>query len=132
MKSAVELVRERYREDHYTPKTSDYTLVEVNDGYVFDENLTIKQNKKMIEDWNSKVRAERKRFTNDLRDLEEKLMYDLGEALNTDYKIHPELGVKVVRMAYGRYHSNMEGFFEELEFLADVVTTALNNGGVKA
>lgn len=121
----VDDVITKYEQGEYSVDRRDYKLTKLASDYVFDEDLTIKANRKLIEKHNSEVEQDLKRFREDTLSLDEKLLQELGLALSSKYELSENVGIHIARMAYDKYHGNMSVFFEEAEYLSDVVVKVL-------
>lgn len=121
----VDDVITKYERGEYNVDRSDYKLTKLASDYVFDEDLTIKVNRQLIEKYNLEVEQDLKRFREDTLSLDEKLIQELGLALSSKYELSDNVGIHIARMAYDKYHGNMSVFFEEAEYLSDVVVKVL-------
>lgn len=121
----VDDVITKYERGEYNVDRSDYKLTKLASDYVFDEDLTIKVNRQLIEKYNLEVEQDLKRFREDTLSLDEKLIQELGLALSSKYELSDNVGIHIARVAYDKYHGNMSVFFEEAEYLSDVVVKVL-------
>ena len=120
-------IREKYNNGDYTHK---YTiLVEVSADHVFDENLSIKANREMIEEHNRKVREQRAENRAKQIELERQMRSDVVGYIVEQYELNRKQAEHVEQWVYGEHHSFMGDYFFNIDELADFAETLIKLGG---
>ena len=78
------------------------------DGHVFDEDLTVKQNRQMLEDYNHNRQAQLDVRKQNENRAHRHFEFDLRLVLVTDYALNQPQAEKIVAVAYEEGHS--EGY----------------------
>jgi hypothetical protein len=93
--------------------------------YVFDENLTIKENKKKIEEHNAEIeRLKKEKFAKNA-ELSRKLTNDVIEYLMGEYGFTRKQAEKVQNYIYTEKHAFMYDYFSAVDDIATFVSEVL-------
>lgn len=128
---SVEIVERRYdcgayKEEYFRPEIW-------RENHIIDENLTIKENRRLIEEHNNeqrKLAEEIKKKNTQINiafreDLIQAVKYDTEFYLYGNATINEEIAEKIFNKIYSNYHSCMTDFFiylkEECEYIAKII-----------
>ena len=109
-------IREKYNNGGYTYKVD--IPKKVKPDHVFDEELSVKRNRELVEEHNQKVdelRAEAQRQQNLLH---WQLTDDVINYIITNYELNPVQARKVERFVYQEHHSFMCDYFSYIDTYA--------------
>lgn len=95
------------------------------DSYVFDENLTIKENKQKIQEHNANVEAMKKEKRDKNAELSRKLTNDVIEYLIGEYGFTRKQAEKVQNYVYIEKHAFMCDYFASIDDIATFVCEVL-------
>lgn len=96
-------------------------------SYVFDENLTIKENKRMIEEHNAKVDALKKEKFEKNAALARQLTQDVIDYLVGEYGFTPKQAQKIQNYIYTEKHSFMSDYFSAIDDIASFVSDVIES-----
>ena len=87
----------------------------LKDGYIFDENKTVKENREMLEDYNNKRQIIVNNNVQGHTKMNQKLREDVIATLMDDYGISRAKAVFVENICYEKYHSSFSDYFCYIE-----------------
>lgn len=108
--------------DAYRNGEYNYTgevIKPVADGHIFDENLSVKRNREMVEEQHELAKASRTLYQAESAALDRKLNDDIEAALMEEYEITAPVAALVRGYAYQQWHSCMHDMFANLPELAE-------------
>lgn len=94
----------------------------VKEGHVFDENLSVKRNREMVQEWNENVDATVKAHRERQGALYQKFTNDVVNYLMGVYGFNELQARKIEGYVYAEKHSFMSDYFGFLDEFADVVS----------
>ena len=94
-------------------------------SYVFDENLTIKENKQRIEEHNANIEALKKEKRDKNAELSRKLTNDIIEYLIGEYGFTRKQAEKIQNYVYIEKHAFMCDYFSAIDDIATFVSEVL-------
>lgn len=98
------------------------TLMKVGENHIFDEDLTVRQNREMAKKHNEAVLAQHKARMSAQADLDEKFKQDYIDCMKAEsVLITTEIAEKIYEKAYADKHSCMSDFFYYIEELFELV-----------
>ena len=112
-------IRERYNNGHYTCNME--IPAKVSRHYVFDENLSVKRNREMVEEHNKKVESMKKEKQNKQAELYSQLTNDVVTYIVDSYNMSKEQARIVERFVYTEKHSFMNDYFSYIDEVAYMV-----------
>lgn len=99
----------------------------LKDTYVFDENLSVKANKEMVEKHNDEIKNKKKEYKEETDRLNEEFDSDVTNAIMNDYRFSEEIAQKVFSIAYREGHSSGRyEFLNWVETFGDFASDILN------
>ena len=123
MYKSIDTIRQDYNDGAYHNNTPYRKKVPV--GHIFDEELSVRANREMVEAHNQEVEA----FNNNLRkienDLFKKLTEDVIQYLMDTYDFPRKVAELVEGRAYSDKHSCMSDYFYYVDELADIVSDCI-------
>ena len=109
----IEQVKMNYMSGEYTIDFSIFHTVYLDNGYVFDENKSVKWNREKVREFNQNVPAEIQK--------DEEFKSDCIRAIRDDYNFGKGTANKIFVYCYAKYHSNMYEFFDNVEDIAELM-----------
>lgn len=97
----------------------------VKDGHVFDENLSVKRNREMVQEWNENVDKLTKEHRARQGALYQKFTNDVVNYLMSVYRFNELQARKIEGYVYAEKHSFMSDYFGFLDEFADVVQSII-------
>ena len=94
-------------------------------SHVFDENLTIKENKRLIEEHNASIEAMKKEKVAKNAELSRKLTQDVIDYLVGEYGFTEAQAQKVQNYVYIEKHAFMGDYFSAIDDIAGFVSEVL-------
>lgn len=110
-----------YRCDMEIPKM-------VKEGYVFDENLSVKRNREMVAEHNQNVERMRKEKNNRQNKLCEQLTKDVVDYIANNYDMNEAQARIVEGYVYKEKHSYMSDYFCCVDDVAQMVESVIKAG----
>jgi Skp family chaperone for outer membrane proteins len=95
------------------------------DNHVFDEDLTIKENRRRVAEHNAKVDELREAYQEEHAKREKQLHKDVVDYIVDCYYMSEEQAVLIENYVYDKYHSCMYDYFVEVDDLADFVKSVI-------
>ena len=115
----IEVIREKYNNREYSHNI-EYGK-KLPENYVFDEELSVRRNREMVEEHNARVEAEKKEAYAKQAELEKKLTHDVCRYITENYDISYELAVKIQQFCYTEKHHDMYEYFDYIDTIAEFV-----------
>ena len=95
--------------------------------HIFDEELSVRRNREMVEEHNERVELLRKESYNIQAELDKQLSHDICCYITeTYYNISYEVAVKIKRFCYTYWHSDMVVFFNYIDVVSNFVDNLLS------
>lgn len=82
----------------------------LSENYIFDENLSVKENRKMVEDHNQKIKDEKQKYRNETIRITDKFHKDVVDYLIQNFKLNKAQAELILSNAYADGHS--DGYYE--------------------
>ena len=98
----------------------------VREGHVFDENLSVKRNREMVEEHNANVERMQDEKWRIQGELSRKLTNDVVEYLMGTYDFTRKQAERVQSYVYTERHSYMGDYFSALDAIASMVSDVLD------
>lgn len=117
----IEQVKMNYMAGKYTIDFSIFHTTYLDNGYVFDENKSVKWNREQVKEFNRGVPAEIRRCREAQIQKDEEFKSDCIRAIRNDYNFGDSTASKIFVYCYAKYHSNMYEFFDNLEDIAELM-----------
>lgn len=117
-------IREKYNNGDYTHKHA--ILVELPVEHVFDENLSVKTNREMLEEYNCKIREQRAENRAKQAALDKQLHDDVINYLVNAYCFNKAQATLIERWVYTEHHSFMCDYFNNIDTMADFADDLIN------
>jgi hypothetical protein len=116
----------KYLEGYYT-YTSDMNVPQkVSSDHVFDEDLSVRRNREMVEEHNQKVDEIKAEIRKKQSDLNKQLSLDVAEYIVENYGLTFDQAKLVESFVYIELHSNMHEYFAAIDTYAEFADTLLN------
>ena len=112
-------ISEKYHNGEYTHHIKYGN--KVADNYVFDEDLSVRRNREMVEEHNARVEAEKKEAYAKQAELYKKLTHDVCCYITENYDISYELATKIQQFCYTEKHHDMYAYFDYIDTIAEFV-----------
>ena len=125
MKDIMEIF-EDYKAGLYYPNNRDYQTSPLPENHVFDENLSVKENRERVKAHNEHCKEEAARRVKDSLDLMAKMHNDVVEYLQEEHSLSLAQARLIESRAWNKYHSCIHDFFIEVEELATWAKTLLS------
>ena len=93
------------------------------DSYVFDEDLSVKENRRMVKENNKKVLEARKEFDEQENMIRSRFEFSLLEAIEKEANISSAKAVIIFNMAYREGHS---GGYNDIVSIAEKLVNLIN------
>lgn len=111
----------------------DYTChieipAKLKDGYVFDENLSVKRNREMVVEYNKEIDEARKENNRKQAELYKQFTNDIVEYILDSYDMSEEQARIVERFVYNEKHSFMCDYFSYIDEVAYMVEDIVRVG----
>ena len=118
----------KIRADYYAGKYTanvETKLAKVREDYVFDENLSVKQNREMAIEHNKNVDVMRREICERQNALSAKLTNDVVHYIIETYNVSKVVANKIERFVYNEKHAFMCDYFSYIDVIADLVEEAI-------
>lgn len=116
----IEQVKMQYMMGKYDIDFSAFNTTYLDNGYVFDENKSVKWNREQVKEFNRGVPAEIRRRKEAQIQKDEEFKSDCIRAIRDDYNFGEGTANKIFVYCYAKYHSNMYEFFDNVEDIAEL------------
>lgn len=116
-------IREKYNNGDYMYKME--IPLKIHDGYIFDENLSVKRNREMVAEHNRKVSDMQKEKMMKQNELFCKLTEDVVEYIVDTYNINKRQAYFIESFVYTEKHAFMSDYFSYIDEVAEMVENIL-------
>jgi hypothetical protein len=113
----IDEIRRKYNDGGYTYKKTIPAKVRLD--HVFDDELSVKRNRELVQEHNNKVDRLQRDKTKRQTELNEQLTNDVVEYIMAYYSLTEEQAKIVENFVYQHYHSSMSDYFCYIDVLAD-------------
>ena len=120
----INKIRNDYNKGYYSYVES--IPLRVSEDHVFDENLSVKENRRMVEEYNENIRRQRLKMRDKQNELYRKLTNDINDYLMETYSFNEKQAQIVNAYTYTKYHAFMEEFFNNIDSVAEMVESVIN------
>lgn len=101
------------------------------EGYIFDEEKSVKWNKAHVVEENKRIAQAVKDYHEDSNRLAKTFTEDIIIALNSEYNLSCKIAKEIEARVYTEKHHNMAEYFDSIVETADIVQFALNSAEEK-
>lgn len=122
----IETIRADYEAGRYTYTDNVPRMSKVAENHIFDENLSVKQNREMVAEHNRKVVEQSKHRMHEQAILDAQLTQDVVDYLVGAYYFSQDVAKKVQEYAYTERHSSMYDYFNYLDEIAYLVSDCMS------
>ena len=126
----IEDIRKDYNNGKYTasyPKDNNgAAVVKLSSDYIFDEELSVKRNRELVEEHNQKVAEIRDLKRQKQLELNKKLTEDVVEYIVESYNLTYKQARMVESRVYSDYHSCMCDYFSCIDTFAEFADDLVN------
>ena len=120
-------IRELYNKGHYTFKLPESVdMKTLPPDYVFDEELSVKRNRELVEEHNSRVVDLKRKKQAGQEDLNRQLTYDVIEYIKENYDLTDAQARIVEMFVYREHHSFMCDYFSYIDTFAEFADDIAN------
>lgn len=119
-------IADKYRDGYYTYSTPTIPT-KVKDGHVFDENLSVKQNREMVAEHNKRVEELWKEARREQNKLHWQLTEDVINYIMNNYELNEPQARMVERFVYSEKHAFMSDYFAYIDEFAEFAEKLVNN-----
>lgn len=109
----------RYKKSRPTKKY--YT-----EDYIVDENLTVKENRELVNKLNEEYRKEKEQIRKENIDKLKLFAEDVVEYIVDEYKFTESQATSIEQKVYSDYHDSMYDYFETIDEVCDWVREILD------
>lgn len=121
----IRKIRENYDNGYYNaPYTEPMTMLPAD--YVFDENLSVKANRELVEEHNNKCDEQRRTRRAVQNSLEKQLRNDVADYIIEAYDLTRGQAELVERFTYSENHSFMCDYFSNIDQIAEFAEELTN------
>jgi len=115
----ITTIAEKYRNGDYNHPIKYGNKVSAN--YVFDEELSVRRNREMVEEHNAKVEAEKKEAYAKQAELTKQLAHDVTCYITENYYVDYQVASKIERFCYDKYYSDVYDYLSQIDTIAEFV-----------
>lgn len=119
----ITTIRDGYTAGVYSPsqqQTDEYAaLILYPDGFIFDEDLSVKKNRELVEDHNNQVLIKKKAYRLLVERLFRQLRDDVIDYIAGTYSFSKARAQKIEEFVYASKHSYMYDYFLYIDEIAD-------------
>lgn len=119
-------VRDNYEKGNYSVNES--WPYPVTRNHVFDENLSIKENRELIEKFNCQVAEKRLAISQEKQRRQQEMRNDVVAAIAYSNDLTERQSIIIERYAWNIRHDCIRDYFDEAEELAEMVCDVLRAG----
>ena len=102
------------------------TYNQIFGGYIFDEDLSVKRNRELVQEHNDNVDRLWRYQTRIQGELNERLTYDVVVYMMENYSLTERRAKIVENFVYQHYHSSMNDYFGYIDTFAELAESLLN------
>ena len=110
-------IRYKYKHGGYT--FNRYIPDKVAIGHVFDEELSVKRNRELVQEHNDNIDRLRRDKNRIQDELNKQLTYDVVVYIMTNYGFTERQAKIIESFVYQHYHYSMDEYFSYIEIFAD-------------
>lgn len=122
----IEVIRADYEMGKYSYVDSTPRMSKVLENHVFDENLSVKENREMAVKHNQEVVEQSKRRMREQALLDSQFTQDIVGYLVGAYHFSQDVAKKVEGFVYTEHHSSMYDYFNYIDEIADLVSECMS------
>lgn len=104
----IDEIKQMWMDGKFTVNKGDYGTIKKPDGYVFDENQTVKWNRDKLEEFNRNVSSETTRYYADSGKMQQKMRDMVVDFISGCYEIDRDIAVKIETFTWGMYYDNIQ------------------------
>ena len=120
----IEDIRTKYRNGDYKVRMDDH-IKRVSENHVFDENLSVKQNREMAYEHNKMVTEMQHEYYIKNNELHQKLREDVVTYISNAYGMSNEQSAIIESYAHIKYHDYMYDYLNTIDEIAEMVEMVL-------
>ena len=117
-------IRAKYNNGDYTYKVGIPKKLPVD--YVFDEELSVKRNRELVQEHNDKADLMRKDKNRIQRELDKRFTYDVVVYIMENYGLTESQAKTVENFVYQEHHSFMSDYFSYIDTFADFASNLVS------
>ena len=122
----IEEIKSRWEHGVYSCKDKP-TRTKLPETYIFDDNLTVKENRRMVIENNNALEQEKKNIRKKQMELHNMFYDDIINYLRYGCGFTLKVSERIYNKVYSEHHSFMNDFFMYLDDTADFVREILGN-----
>jgi hypothetical protein len=126
----IEDIRDLFNKGHYNASQlaefAEKDTVKLPSDHVFDEELSVKRNREMVEEYNQKVEHMRELKRAEQAELNKQLTEDVVEYIKEYYNLSDKHARAVESFVYREHHSFMCDYFSYIDTFADFADELVN------
>lgn len=118
----IEDIRRDFHNNVYAPKKTMPSVKKVKEGFIFDEEKSVKWNREEVERINKQYEEESKAITREWAEKSKQLRDDVvAYIMGTCGSITPKVAEIIEAFVYAEKHSYMDDYFNWIDDIADMV-----------
>lgn len=121
----IEEIRKKYNNGDYT--CNIYVTHTLGENHVFNENLSVKQNREMVREYNEKVISTHKEKIEKDNELHLKMRNEVTKYIAGTYGMSREQASIVESYVYTEKHSFMCDYFSSIDEIAEMVEKVIRS-----
>lgn len=116
----IEAIKNRFDNGFYTYINTDTNgRVKLPKDYVFDEELSVKRNRELRDEYNLKVDKLRQEMREKQEALNKQLADDVVQYIKENYELDDKQASMVERWVWVEYHHSMTAYFSNIDCVAE-------------
>lgn len=127
MAFTIEEIRDMYIEGRYNCKIE--IPEKVREGHVFDEELSVRRNREMVDEHNAKVVELKKEQAEKQKELYCELAKDIVEYIIENYNLNKAQAIAIERFVCREKHAFMYDYFSYIDTYAEFAEKLVSVGG---
>ena len=116
----------KYSISHYSEFSELLHLNKLPSDHVFDEDLSVKRNREMVEEYNKDIENKRILKREKQLELDKKLTEDVVDYIKEYYNLSDKQARIVESRVYSEYHSCMCDYFSYIDIFAEFADDLVN------
>lgn len=121
----IQDIRKKFYNDEYSCKMA--VPQSVKENHVFDENLSVKQNREMVREHNERVVALRKERDRKNNELHQQMRNDVIQYIVHTYGLSKDQASIIESYVYTEKHSFMCDYFSSIDEVAEMVEKVIRS-----
>lgn len=117
----IEDIKRDWQDGLYNPDNRKYKLHPVRDCHIFDENLSVKENRRLVDEYNAQVKVDRAARQQEIIRLDAMFHNDIVEYIVATYHLNKAQASAIEQRVYIEKHSCMTDYFVEIDDMCDFV-----------